>query len=251
MKKENKPQNANFGGEEKSKNEKSKNSESKRSQNKNKTSNAKNESKGKQNITDSAGAKVNAKNSSITFKNRIVFMVVAFLTAALIIGLAVGVTVQTVNLNMHKNHITLTKPITVQVKEKSVAVGTIFVPSGVVGNYELKQPINFVMPDECENLLVRARILGFDNNQENFNVTAITKNNWTMGEDGYYYLNDIAKEKLQYNFATTIKLPKFDNLNKLEKTLTVVYETIVKNENNALEKWNNAPQSWVDIINNL
>ena len=142
--------------------------------------------------------------------------------------------------------ITLGDPVNINVTQGGASVVTLTFDGTAMPGTVYSQPIGVSMPANTSDAVIRGKLTITNTDTAATNVTAVTADGWTAGEDDYYYYNGKLSAGQSANFVTSVTVPKTLTNEDANKTfaLSVQIEAIQFANGAASEVWTTAPSAW-------
>jgi len=144
--------------------------------------------------------------------------------------------------------ITLGDPVTISITQGGASVQSLTFANDALPGSVYDQTIGISAPADITTALVRAKLTITNTDGATANVEATTTEDWTDGEDDYYYYNGTISANATADFVTAITIPTSLTNEDANKTFTinVVVETIQQANNAANTVWTTAPEAWLN-----
>ena len=144
--------------------------------------------------------------------------------------------------------ITLGDPVNINITQGGATVATLTFDGTAMPGTVYSQPIGVSMPANTSDAVIRGKLTITNTDTAATNVTALTANGWTAGEDDYYYYNGIMSAGDSADFVTSVTVPKTLTNEDANKTfaLSVQIEAIQFANGAASEVWTTAPTAWIE-----
>jgi len=144
--------------------------------------------------------------------------------------------------------ITLGDPVTISITQGGASVQSLTFANDALPGSVYDQTIGISAPADITTALVRAKLTITNTDGATANVEATTTEDWTDGEDDYYYYNGTISANATADFVTAITIPTSLTNEDANKTFTinVVVETIQQANNAANSVWTTAPEAWLN-----
>ena len=173
----------------------------------------------------------------------------AIIALSVLLGLSVlfGVTAAFFSANTSAaGNITLGNPVNINITQGGTTVSTLIFDGTAMPGTVYSQPIAVAMPANTSDAVIRGKLTITNSDSAATNVTAVTANGWTAGEDDYYYYNGKLSAGDSQAFVTSITVPKTLTNADANKTfaLSVQIEAIQFANGAASEVWTTAPSTW-------
>ena len=173
----------------------------------------------------------------------------AIIALSVLLGLSVlfGVTAAFFSAtNNATGTITLGNPVNINITQGGTTVSTLLFDGTAMPGTVYSQPIAVALPANTSDAVIRGKLTITNSDSASTNVTAVTANGWTAGEDDYYYYNGKLSAGDSQAFVTSITVPKTLTNADANKTfaLSVQIEAIQFANGAASEVWTTAPQTW-------
>lgn len=186
---------------------------------------------------------------AVTSKKNRTASTVAIVTLSILLGLSLvlGLTAAFFSANQTATgNITLGNPVNINITQGGTSVDTLTFSGDAMPGTTYTQAIGVSVPADTSQSVLRAKLTLTNAGTASKNVTATTKDTWTLGEDGYYYYNGVAKAGDAIDFCTAITVPKDLENADANKVFTVSFqvEAIQYANGAASEVWTTAPAEW-------
>ena len=173
----------------------------------------------------------------------------AIIALSVLLGLSVlfGVTAAFFSANTSAaGNITLGNPVNINITQGGTTVSTLIFDGTAMPGTVYSQPIAVAMPANTSDAVIRGKLTITNSDSAATNVTAVTANGWTAGEDDYYYYNGKLSAGDSQAFVTSITVPKTLTNADANKTfaLSVQIEAIQFANGAASEVWTTVPSTW-------
>lgn len=174
---------------------------------------------------------------------------VAIVTLSILLGLSLvlGLTAAFFTANQTATgNITLGNPVNINITQGGATVETLTFSGSAMPGTSYTQAIGVSVPADTSDCVLRAKLSLTNTGGASETITATTADNWTSGEDGYYYYNGKATANESINFCSAITVPKTLTNADANKVFTVSFqvEAIQFANGAASEVWTTAPSEW-------
>lgn len=189
-------------------------------------------------------------------KRRVSGSTIAIVTLAilLIATIAIGITLAyfTANATVTGN-ITLGDPVTISITQGGASASSLTFSGDALPGTVYDQAIGVLAPADMTEALMRAKLTITNADGATTNVDAETTNEWTEGDDDYYYYNGSITANESIEFITSLTVPTSLTNADANKTfnIDVVVETIQLANNAANSVWTTAPSDWLETYSPL
>ena len=207
------------------------------------------ESRKNQNVTDSSLK--NTRSTSVAKaqpKRHGTTLAIVALSILLALSLLVGVSAAFFSANATAGgDITLGDPVNINITQGGATVSTLTFGGDALPGTVYSQPISVALPAETSDAVIRGNLTITNSDTAAVNVTAVTPDTWTAGDDDYYYYKGKLSAGETADFVTSITVPKSLTNEDANKTfaLSVQIEAIQFANGAAAEVWTTAPTDWV------
>lgn len=143
--------------------------------------------------------------------------------------------------------ITLGDPVDINITQGGTTVTTLTFNGDAMPGTVYSQPIAVAMPANTSDAVLRGKLTITNSDSASVNVVATTTDEWTLGDDNYYYYNGKVSAGESKDFVTAITVPKELTNEDANKTfaLSVQIEAIQFANGAASEVWTTAPADWI------
>ena len=182
----------------------------------------------------------NQKNSVIA---------ISILTVLLAIAIVVGATLAYFASNANASgDITLGDPVNINITQGGSTATSLTFPGNALPGTVYDQPIGVSQPESTSDSVVRAKVTITNTDGASSTVDVTTVDEWTKGDDDYYYYNGIFSAGTSHDFITTITVPTSLTNEDANKTfnVNVVVEAIQQANGAAAVVWDTAPAEWLE-----
>ena len=179
---------------------------------------------------------------------------IATLAILLIATIAIGITLAyfTANATVTGN-ITLGDPVTISITQGGASASSLTFSGDALPGTVYDQAIGVLAPADMTEALMRAKLTITNADGATTSVDAETTNEWTEGDDDYYYYNGSITANESIEFITSLTVPTSLTNADANKTfnIDVVVETIQLANNAANSVWTTAPSDWLETYSPL
>lgn len=179
---------------------------------------------------------------------------ISILTVLLAVTIIVGATLAYFAANANASgDITLGDPVNINITQGGSTATSLTFPGNALPGTVYDQPIGVSQPDSTSDSVVRAKVTITNTDGASATVEATTVEEWTKGEDDYYYYNGIFKAGDSHDFITSITVPTSLTNDDANKTfnINVVVEAIQQANGAAAAVWETAPAEWLAAYVNI
>lgn len=143
--------------------------------------------------------------------------------------------------------ITLGDPVLINITQDGVVVETFTFSDDALPGTVYDQEIAIAAPDDTTEAAIRAKITMTNEDVEANDFDLDTSEDWTLGDDGYYYYNGSLFAGNNIVLVNTITIPTSLTNESANKIYTVaVLAEAIQNANGAVgDVWNTAPEDWI------
>ena len=191
----------------------------------------------------SNGGQSTAKSSAMSGSTFAIIALSLLLVASIILGVTGAFFTGNATV---EGTITLGDPVTIGITQGGASASSLTFSGVAMPGTIYDQAIGISQPASTSDSVVRAKLTLNNAQSAAVNVEATTAENWTTGEDNYYYYQGVVKAGDSIDFVTSIKVPTSltnEDANKAY-SVNIVVEAIQFANGAAKEVWTTAPTAW-------
>lgn len=175
---------------------------------------------------------------------------VAIITLSVLLGLSLilGLTAAFFTANQTATgNITLGDPVNINITQGGASVESLTFSGTAMPGTSYTQAIGVSVPQNSSQCVLRCKLTLTNTGNASSPVTATTSDQWTEGDDDYYYYKGSVNAGDSVSFCSAITVPKTLTNADANKVYTISFqvEAIQFANGAASEVWTTAPQDWL------